>query len=75
MKLTGDHNQCQGCKQFFNSTLAFSKHRIGEHEGSQRRCMTTDEMTAKGMAVNSRGWWVSELMSDRVLVERSGIEA
>jgi len=61
-KLNGDHNQCAGCGEFFNSTLAFEKHRVGEHAGNQRRCLTTAEMEEKGMAVSSSGWWVSSPM-------------
>ena len=30
MKLTGDRNQCQACKEYFNSTHAFDKHRTGD---------------------------------------------
>jgi hypothetical protein len=62
MKLTGDRNQCQGCKQYFNSTHAFDKHRTGEHEGNNRRCMTPFEMTAKGMFVGSDGFWRGSAM-------------
>lgn len=64
-KLTGDHNQCQGCGCYFNSTHAFDKHRVGEW-GSQknpranRRCLTEAEMLARGMVQNARGWWISE---------------
>jgi hypothetical protein len=60
MKLTGDHNQCQGCKAYFNSSFAFDKHRTGEH-GVDRRCMTEQEMTDRGMAKNAAGYWVSAL--------------
>ncbi len=61
MKLTGDKNQCPTCKLFFNSTAAFEKHRTGEY-GKDRRCRTEDEMRAKGMALSSRGFWVTALM-------------
>lgn len=59
--LRGDHNQCAGCSEFFNSSRAFEKHRAGEHEGGQRRCLTPDEMRERGMALNSSGWWVGSL--------------
>lgn len=58
MNLRGDRNQCQGCKEYFNSSFAFDKHRTGEH-GKDRRCLTTDEMEAKGMAKNAAGFWIS----------------
>lgn len=59
--LNGDHNQCAGCGQYFNSSNAFDKHRTGEHAGGNRRCLTADEMTARGMALNKTGWWVGSL--------------
>jgi hypothetical protein len=59
MKLRGQKNQCQGCKQYFNSNTAFEMHRTGRH-GIDRRCMTTDEMTAKGMSLNAQSFWISE---------------
>ena len=62
----GDRNQCAGCKQLFNSTAAFDKHRSGpfgtpESTSANRRCMTADEMGTKGMAVNAAGYWVTSL--------------
>lgn len=56
-KLTGDHCQCAVCHEHFNSTAAFDKHRVWDAE--KRRCLAPAEMTAKGMAVSSRGWWVT----------------
>jgi hypothetical protein len=61
--LTGDHNQCQSCKRYFNSTSAFDKHRIGEF-GVDRRCMTDSEMTSRQMCIDARGWWIGEKLSD-----------
>jgi hypothetical protein len=61
MKLSGDRNQCQGCKAFFNSTFAFDKHRTGDF-GKNRHCLTADEMTAKGMDKNAAGFWISSAM-------------
>jgi len=60
MKLKGQMSLCRKCGVVFNSTRAFDKHRIGEH-GVSRRCMTEEEMLAKGMAVNARGLWVTAL--------------
>ena len=65
MKLSGDRNQCQGCKTYFNSTFAFDKHRRGEH-GIDRLCLTKEEMAGKGMAVNAAGFWISAAMPDKV---------
>jgi len=61
MKLTGDRNQCQACKTYFNSTRAFDKHRTGDF-GHDRRCLAEPEMLAKGMAKNSAGFWVGKPM-------------
>lgn len=68
MKLNGDHNQCAGCGEMFNSSAAFDKHRTGAFgapmgDGTymmhSRRCMTVAEMTEKGMVKNSGGWWIT----------------
>lgn len=59
MKLTGQRNQCQGCKEYFNSNAAFDKHRTGK-PGHGRRCRTIEEMTAIGMLKNQAGFWVTE---------------
>ena len=58
MKLTGDRNQCQACKEYFRSSAAFAKHRTGEH-GVDRRCKTPREMLQCGMEVNVAGFWMT----------------
>lgn len=58
MRLTGDKNQCSGCKELFNSTAAFDKHRTGKF-GVDRRCRTEVEMRASGMVKRESGFWVS----------------
>lgn len=63
MHLTGSRNQCQSCKQYFNSNTAFDKHRTGEH-GRNRRCRTVEEMTALGMLLNNAGFWITEKRND-----------
>lgn len=65
-KLSGQRNQCPTCSEYFNSNAAFSKHRHGDF-GIDRRCMTVEEMQAKGMAVNRAGFWVTALMPESVL--------
>lgn len=59
--LTGDRNQCPTCKEYFNSTSAFDKHRTGDH-GKDRRCITKDQMEAKGMILGSDGFWRGKAM-------------
>lgn len=61
LTLSGDRNQCCGCHEYFNSTFAFDKHRTGEF-GKDRRCLTSDEMRAKGMSKNAAGFWISAAM-------------
>ncbi len=56
MILRGDKCQCRACGKYFRSTHAFDKHRTGDYE-TGRRCRTTQEMEAKGMA-EVNGWWV-----------------
>ena len=60
MKLGSQRNQCQGCKQYFNSNAAFDKHRTGKH-GVNRRCMTSEEMKDKGMSINHAGFWITKV--------------
>ena len=59
--LRGNHCQCDKCGEYFNSVAAFDKHRTGEH--GDRKCRTTDEMLAAGMAM-SNGWWVTAKSPD-----------
>ena len=66
MKLSGDRNQCQGCKRHFNSTHAFDKHRTGAH-GKDRRCMSEAEMTAIGMVLGADGFWRGSAMPAQIL--------
>jgi len=68
MRLTGARNQCQGCKQYFNSNHAFEKHRTGEH-GVDRRCFTADEMLGRGMSLNSANFWITETRDARHFVD------
>lgn len=58
-KLRGDRNQCPTCNEFFNSTLAFEKHRTGKF-GIDRRCRTVGEMEIKGMSKNDAGFWITK---------------
>ena len=51
---SGGH--CMSCHQSFASQTGFDRHRIGRY-GIDRRCATTDEMTAKGWSTDTRGDW------------------
>lgn len=60
--LRGDRNQCPTCSALFNSTRAFAAHRVRVTPAAAypRRCLTPEEMEAKGMAVNRGGFWLTE---------------
>ena len=81
MKLNGDRNQCMVCKEYFNSTYAFDKHRTGQYGnfGSNfgrnfgRRCFSPEEMVKMGMEKNSDGFWVTSRSKHTVC--RSSIDA
>jgi putative DNA primase/helicase len=51
---------CGACDHSFNSTTAFDEHRIGKFTRDPpthgRRCLSTDEMLARGMTQGKRGW-------------------
>lgn len=62
-------SHCSTCHQVFNSDVAFDMHRTGKFENpdNPRRCMTFEEMAEKGMALNSRGRWVTSLKTEDAL--------
>jgi hypothetical protein len=51
-------NLCRSCNEDFSSVEAFDRHRVGRHAGPERRCLDTEELTAKGWVKNDRGRWV-----------------
>ena len=74
---------CSGCKLIFSSESAFDKHRTGSFGGpihengrvvgfekSQRRCLTVDEMLAKEMVQNEKGWWTSGVFDGSWIKEK-----
>lgn len=48
--------ECPTCHLFFSTTANFDRHRIGPYHDNSRRCLTPQEMEAKGM-VERRGVW------------------
>lgn len=54
---------CRPCGQTFTSTTAGDLHRVGDHAVSvgpnRRRCLTVEEMEARGMVRNQRGHWMT----------------
>lgn len=59
MRLTGDHNQCPTCREYFNSSAAFDKHRYGDFSIG-RFCLPEWEMWCRGMRRNASGFWVTK---------------
>ncbi len=75
---------CSGCKTTFTSESAFDMHRTGNYGGpihehgkvigfqkSERRCLSVEEMLAKDMVQNDKGWWTSGIFDNSWLKERS----
>lgn len=66
--LRGDRCRCSGCGEYFNSTSAFDKHRVGR-EGKtrvERRCLSVSEMVELGMALNSSDFWCGSLRTQAI---------
>ncbi len=64
LQLTGTRNQCAACNQYFATTSAFERHRVGRHAKAgewkgTRRCLTVEEMKAKGFELREPGVWVT----------------
>jgi hypothetical protein len=57
MNLGQSRCQCPACGEYFNRVSTFDKHRTGDY--SQRRCLTAEQMTAKGWRKNEAGFWVT----------------
>ena len=76
MILRGDRNQCPACGEYFNSTYAFDKHRVGPFGAmivksgarvstpADRRCLGAREMLESGMSRNSAGFWITKAYED-----------
>lgn len=52
-------NQCPACCALFSTVRNFDAHRTGRF-GVDRRCMTADEMQARGLRLDARGDWRQE---------------
>lgn len=62
--LRGQRNQCSVCGEYFNSNHSFEIHRTGKF-GVDRRCLTPEEMRAKGMSLNAAEFWISAASDNR----------
>ncbi len=54
-----DKCKCSRCGEYFNSTHAFSKHRVSGFQPVTRTCLTPAEMRGKGWSINRTGHWVT----------------
>ena len=68
--LSGDRNQCPTCLELFNSGTSFDVHRTGAYGRTDvsgkyipptRRCLSSEEMRARGMSRNARGFWITRI--------------
>lgn len=48
--------ECPTCGRFFSTTANFDRHREGDYGNDTRRCLSADEMTAKGMFERDGVW-------------------
>jgi len=59
-QLTGNRCQCPACGEYFTSSRAFDRHRIGgfarQSVPNMRRCLTAAEMDGAGFDRNARGF-------------------
>ncbi len=51
-------SQCGACGLVFVSMKAFDAHRAGPYTRGGRRCLTQQEMRARGMAQDGKGRWM-----------------
>lgn len=59
-QLTGARCRCPACGEHFNVVSTFDAHRTGGYDA--RRCLTSDEMTARGWLRNDAGFWITSRM-------------
>ena len=62
LRLTGSRCRCTSCGEYFNSVSIFDLHRVGswQDRGAHRRCLTVEEMRARGYLKNASGFWIEK---------------
>ena len=74
MKPWKDHPRCQcgACGEDFSGIVLFDAHRVGDHEHDAspglplgRRCLSEEEMKAKGWVETPRGHWADPKAKER----------
>lgn len=58
LPLYTDKCRCMACGEYFNSSSAFTKHRVGPL-GHARRCLTPAQLRARGWFLTDTGHWAS----------------
>ena len=48
---------CAACGEIFKSVSGFDAHRVTRDGG--RVCLNPDEMEARGMSINGKGFWIN----------------
>lgn len=54
-----DKGRCPACWEYFNSTYAFDRHRVGRIGTPERRCLAVLEMQSSGWTKGPKGHWLS----------------
>lgn len=57
--------QCGACSALFGGTRLFERHRVGAYVPDQRRCLSQDEMRARGWSKNRDGFWIEKEADER----------
>lgn len=52
-----DRCRCTVCGLYFRRTSTFDAHRIGRVGTPARRCLSPDELAARGWSVDAQGYW------------------
>jgi len=65
---SGQRNECCACHEYFAKNKTFASHRIGKFGWNKvkntRRCLTPDEMKAKGYTKNEDDYWITPATKD-----------
>jgi hypothetical protein len=59
---------CSACGATFPSVSSFDLHRTGSFLQGTRRCLRADEMRARGMVRNEKGWWMRASFADSAVL-------
>lgn len=71
-----DRCRCMNCGHYFRSSGTFARHRVGnwEQDGANRRCLTIEQMLAKGWLQDDVGYWIRSKMPTSAAASRRQAE-